>query len=84
MCRSERDPDGPRRCPGDARAAYHRTAVAVLDLEHAEAELMQELAAIDTGAGGSSGGVSRPVVSFPDKGRAPRTFGGRSTRRSTS
>ncbi|MBZ4571668.1 ImmA/IrrE family metallo-endopeptidase [Mycobacterium avium subsp. hominissuis] len=67
MCRSERDPDGPRRCPGDARAAYHRTAVAVLDLEHAEAELMQELAAIDTGAGGSSGGVSRPVVSFPDK-----------------
>lgn len=66
MCRAESEPDGPRRCPGDARVALGRASTAVVDLEQAEAELMQELAELGADPGSVAGGV-REVVSFSDK-----------------
>lgn len=47
MCRSESEPGGPRRCPGDARAGYRRASVAVEQLEQAEAQLILELADLE-------------------------------------
>lgn len=67
MCRAESEPGGPRRCPGDARASYGRTAAAVVDLEHAEAALMQELADLGADPIEAGPGAGRQVVSFPDK-----------------
>lgn len=68
MCRAEHEPDGPRRCPGDTRAAYARAARAVNRLERSEAQLLSELSALD-GDDAEAAGESAPrkVVAFADK-----------------
>lgn len=43
MCRTDEEPGGPRRCPGDARAAYGRAASTVAMLEAEEASVLADL-----------------------------------------
>lgn len=43
MCRTDKEPGGPRRCPGDARAAYGRAASTVAMLEAEEASVLADL-----------------------------------------
>lgn len=66
MCRGKDEPDGPRRCPGDMRAAYGRAAATVVRLERTRAALQSELADLGD-ADDRSADQARRMVSFPDK-----------------
>lgn len=72
MCRGKSEPGGPRRCPGDTRAAYHRAASRVVLLERQEAELLAEAhdqSQAPDAAGSELGrpGAPREVIRFADK-----------------
>ena len=43
VCRTDKEPGGPRRCPGDARAAYGRAASTVAMLEAEEVSILADL-----------------------------------------
>lgn len=72
MCRGKSEPGGPRRCPGDTRAAYHRAANRVALLERQEAELLAEAhdqphEPCDAESALGWARAPREVVLFPDK-----------------
>ncbi len=49
MCRTDKEPGGPRRCPGDARGAYGRAASTVAMLEAEEASALADLDELENG-----------------------------------